>query len=576
MGHSAERVLAGELPHRDFDEIYTGGLSYLHALAFRTLGTNLISLRVVLFIFFLAWVPALYYVASRFASPIPAGGAALLAVIWSLPNYFAAIPSWYNLFFAVFGIAALLRHLETGRRRWLVVAGACGGLSLLVKVAGLYYIAAALLFLAYREQCMSRATQEGMPERGQAYPLFVGTSLLLFVIGLFGLILPRAGAPELVQFVLPGATVAFLLLWNEKQEARGTSWERFANLGRLVTPFALGIAIPVSLFVIPYVIAGSLGDLVQGVFVTPFKRLSLAAMRPPGLLPSAFATLLLLLLLAAFHRKDQLRLVDVVLVVLVLGTGLFAAFDDSSIYRLVWHSIRTLVPVIALAGAFFLMYPRAGGRLPVLRRQQLMLVLSATVLVSLVQYPFSAPIYFCYVAPLVVLSALAILSTQEHVSQFGPAALLAFFLAFGVFLVNREFIYSLGLRFRPHNQTELLAFDRAVIRVAAWDKDQYGQLVRLLKQHSSGDFVYGTPDCPEVYFLSGLQNPTRTLFDFFDDPTNRATRILRTLEEHGVTAIALNRRPQFSGPVAPELQAALDARYPDSVQVGFFVVRWRP
>ena len=29
LAQSAERVLAGELPHRDFDEIYTGGLSFL-------------------------------------------------------------------------------------------------------------------------------------------------------------------------------------------------------------------------------------------------------------------------------------------------------------------------------------------------------------------------------------------------------------------------------------------------------------------------------------------------------------------------------------------------------------------
>src|SRR5215813_10887577 len=45
FGQSAERVLQGELPHKDFDEGYTGGLTYLNALAFRVLGTNLASLR---------------------------------------------------------------------------------------------------------------------------------------------------------------------------------------------------------------------------------------------------------------------------------------------------------------------------------------------------------------------------------------------------------------------------------------------------------------------------------------------------------------------------------------------------
>src|ERR1700683_4428995 len=32
IAQSAESVLNGELPHRDFPEIYTGGLSYLNAL----------------------------------------------------------------------------------------------------------------------------------------------------------------------------------------------------------------------------------------------------------------------------------------------------------------------------------------------------------------------------------------------------------------------------------------------------------------------------------------------------------------------------------------------------------------
>jgi hypothetical protein len=66
FGQSAERVLQGELPHKDFDEGYAGGLTYLHELAFRVLGTNLASLRYVLYLFFLAWIAAIYLAALRF------------------------------------------------------------------------------------------------------------------------------------------------------------------------------------------------------------------------------------------------------------------------------------------------------------------------------------------------------------------------------------------------------------------------------------------------------------------------------------------------------------------------------
>lgn len=117
LAQSADRVLHGQLPHRDFDEVYTGGLDYVHALGFRVFGENLMSLRKVLFIFYGLWVPVLYYCATRFGGPVASGLIVLLGVAWGVPNYPASMPSWYNLFFATFGLAALLRYLETRTRK---------------------------------------------------------------------------------------------------------------------------------------------------------------------------------------------------------------------------------------------------------------------------------------------------------------------------------------------------------------------------------------------------------------------------------------------------------------------------
>src|SRR5262249_2278823 len=68
LAQSAERVLYGEIPHKDFDEIYTGGLTFLNAAAFRLLGVNLATLRALSFTLFLVWVPVLLYIARQFAS----------------------------------------------------------------------------------------------------------------------------------------------------------------------------------------------------------------------------------------------------------------------------------------------------------------------------------------------------------------------------------------------------------------------------------------------------------------------------------------------------------------------------
>src|SRR4051812_3105389 len=49
---SAQRVMRGELPHRDFQEIYTGGLAFLNAGAMRIFGDRLVVMRYPLFAFF--------------------------------------------------------------------------------------------------------------------------------------------------------------------------------------------------------------------------------------------------------------------------------------------------------------------------------------------------------------------------------------------------------------------------------------------------------------------------------------------------------------------------------------------
>ena len=262
LGQSALRVFQGQLPHRDFGEIYTGGLSLIHALAFRAFGVNLMSLRVCVFLFFLAWIPAVYYIALRFSSALGASAITLLAVAWSYPNYPAAMPSWYNLFFATFGAAALLRYLEVRNRRWLFVAGMCGGASVLIKVIGAYYIAGALLFLAFLEQSESaREVPAGSDEallgsNTWVYRIFSLGALLLFLATLVNVLHTRLGTNELYEFVLPSASVAGLIVLGERG-VRAPAKQRFRTMFRALIPFLCGLAAPVIVFLLPYLRSGN-------------------------------------------------------------------------------------------------------------------------------------------------------------------------------------------------------------------------------------------------------------------------------------------------------------------------------
>jgi len=103
----------------------------------------------------------------------------------------------------------------------------------------------------------------------------------------------------------------------------------------------------------------------------------------------------------------------------------------------------------------------------------------------------------------------------------------------------------------------------------------YERLIPLIQEHANGEYTYAAPDCPEVYFLSGLRNPTRTLFDYFDDPVNHSQRVLSTMEQNRVNVVAILEKPPFSPPLAPDLKAALVERFPNSSTVGRFEVRWR-
>lgn len=573
LGHSAERILGGELPHRDFDEIYTGGLSVLNAAAFRLVGTNLRAPRVALFAVFLLWIPAVFYVAARFVAPSTAGLTTLLAVAWSLPNYSAAVPSWYNLFFATFGTAALLRHLETERARWLVAAGTAAGLSCLAKITGLYFIAAAILFFIYREQLEARADPRGTG-RVTAYRVATTAGLML-LIGLLGALMrSRHGPLEILHFVLPGAALATFLVWHEWSASPPPGRGRFARLWRLAAPFTLGVVVPLAAFLVPYVASGSVPALLNGVFITPARRLSFAQMgfRDPFVAAAVLPVVALLgLTLPTEGRWVRPGGVLGLIVLLVLS-------HTTDGYRIVWSSMRPLVPGVVLAGALVLTHPRIAPRLPGVRRQQVVLLLAVAALGSLVQFPFSAPVYFLYVAPLAALAALAVASSATEPAHrlrhpAVPAALI-FYIVFAVLRLHPGFIYNLGSSYRRVDLSARLALDRGGLRISVADRDEYTRLVSLLAGHVGGRPIYAAPDCPEVYFLAGVENPTRTIFDFFDPPAERRARFVAAITRPDVSGAVINRRPSFSGRMAAEFQAVLATRFAAADTVGRFVVRW--
>jgi len=575
LGQSAERFLNGELPHRDFDD-YTGGLTFVHALAFRAFEINLASMRVVLFAFFVAWVPAVFYVASRFASPYSAGAVTLMAVAWSVPNYPAPMPSWYNLFFAVFGAAALLRHLEVSSRRWLFLAGICGGLSILAKITGAYFVAGALLFFIFREQSIANEDHRHLAARARFYSATVALALVVFLALLFSMIHKVPGIPGTIYFVLPAFALVVLLLVREFSGIAGRDRERFTALIAMCAPFGVGVAIPLIALLVLYALSGAVHDLVRGLIATPTSAIRFAAFAPKGAVAMMAIIPFLLPVIVAnkCHRLGR-AICGGILAVFACAVLIFSA-RSPAIYRLGWRSLSTSIPLLVLAGVAILWVSRGRRNVGLVRQQQIMLMLCVAALCSVVQFPFAAPIYFCYVAPLAILSATALFASAINPPRFVLGTLMIFYPLFAVLRVTPAFIYEMGARYTPDAQTERLTLARGgALRVESSDARLYDELIPLVQSHASGKFIYAAPDCPEVYFLSGLRSPTRHFFDFSEEPAGRTERTLGAIDHLGINVVAINLAPKASGSMDSGLRQALDQRFPHSEDVGTFQVRWK-
>ena len=576
LGLSAERVLQGQIPHRDFDD-YTGGLTYLHALAFRIWGINSGSMRNVLFIFFIAWVPAVFYVASRSSPAVSAGVVTLVAVAWSVPNYPAPMPSWYTLFFATWGVAALLRYLEDGSRWWIFAAGLCGGLSMLAKVTGAYYIAGVLLFLVFHEQCLAGdldlETKQGKNKKqSKAYSALIALGLGVFIVMLYRMIHRLPGVGPIFFFVIPPVALTIFLLGREFAGIPGSFQTRIGNLMKTGWLFLGGVALPWALFVFWYLQAGALHALFEGLVGLPERAMTFASQPPASPLTAVtFAPFLLWVILAYDSRGNGRKIWAAVLAVMC-ALLLWGGRTSVMMWGLGWCSLATGVPLLTVTAVVYLW--KKQTKLDKKRQEQFMLLMCAAALCSIVQFPFGAPGYFFYAAPLVILTAAAFFESTTNPPRLALSALAAFYLLF--VLIDDVTAAKLGLVSAENAVLRPLDLPRGGgLQVPGGVAKTYEDTIHLVEAHAKGEFAYAGPDCPEIYFLAGLKSPSRHYFAYADSQADRTITIMREIEALKINVVAINRDPEFSSTISNDLESELEKRFPYSAETGKFTVRWK-
>jgi hypothetical protein len=469
---------------------------------------------------------------------------------------------------------ALAKYIRTPSPYLLILAGLAGGFSFLIKSVALYFVAGALLFFVYREQSLSSnpATQS---RKTPLYTAFLVSGLAVFVLALLKLVAGAGESAKYLHFVFPGFAVAILLIARERTASSVPSVQRFNSLFVLAAPFLLAFLAPVAAFSAFYAFHHALPALLNGLFVAPFRRVLTAHMDPVPLLfeyPAVIAALLIVecAKLRGLHRL-VLSFFLVVLAALVLVTT--RRLDISYIVGL--QSAAGVIPVL-VAAAVIVLFPRNSHPSSGPDHSQLLaLLLTMTALFSLIQFPYASIGYFYYVAPLAVLLGANLISRFANPPRLVLATAATFYLLFAVFVLHPHYI---GTRYTPPPNDTALPFPRAGgIRGTSESVAEYVDLIPFVQNLAAGGTLLAAPDCPEVYFLSGLNNPTPILFDSLEAPAEYERDTAERLDRPNFIKVVVLRDLPDDAPVPLRiLRSLVPPRFPNSRKIARFTVYWRP
>jgi hypothetical protein len=233
-----------------------------------------------------------------------------------------------------------------------------------------------------------------------------------------------------------------------------------------------------------------------------------------------------------------------------------------------WFMAATRTPLAVLLGIAMIVVGPGWGADDEISRQRTMLLVALAAVCSLVQYPFPYVTYFFYTAPLTLLAVVAAVGSRRGIAHRPMlAVLLVYFLGLGAFAMVTRHEYNPDLRFADLHTIPLpraggLKEDATTV--------QYDELIPFLQAHSSNGLLYAGNDCPELYFLSGLTNPTR------DDTGAPVGDVLAALQSGRLGLVAINDQSFFASAAAsPELRAAAASLLPHVTTIGKFSVYWR-
>jgi 4-amino-4-deoxy-L-arabinose transferase-like glycosyltransferase len=160
----AQRILAGQVPYRDFFSFYTPGSYYAVALVFRIFGSSLAVARTAVALAGALLSVVTYLLARRMCVRTIALTLAVLGTLTTLPYRFLVLHNWDSTLWACLALYCAVRVLEKPTWKWTFAVGLFASLTMLFEQSkgaglclGLGMGFAAICFLDGRKRWLSRA-----------------------------------------------------------------------------------------------------------------------------------------------------------------------------------------------------------------------------------------------------------------------------------------------------------------------------------------------------------------------------------------------------------------------------------
>ncbi len=177
----AERILAGEVPYRDFHTLYPPAIIYLNAAIFKLMGISLYNAMLGVALFKTLTTLMIYLSARQIMSRSWAFSAALYSLIWLRPNGpFKAVPMHYGELFLALGLYLLIRFLRDHKGAYLFATGvALGALALFKHNIGGYALIGSIAVVLFDTEETGLNLRRAIKNYRRALVLSAGFAVLI-------------------------------------------------------------------------------------------------------------------------------------------------------------------------------------------------------------------------------------------------------------------------------------------------------------------------------------------------------------------------------------------------------------